>query len=78
LDEVLIKAEKLEASSSGNVGAANAGLRQNGVLTRTTPGETAVEENGSLRKTKTLKSVAKRKPCAICTKGDQRTATNGK
>jgi translation initiation factor IF-2 len=57
LDEVLEKAEKLEASSSGNAGAGNAGLRQSGVSTSTGPGKTAVEENGNLRKTKTLKSV---------------------
>ncbi|KAK3142991.1 hypothetical protein QOZ80_4BG0355910 [Eleusine coracana subsp. coracana] len=57
LDEVLEKAEKLEASGSGSVAAGNAGSRQNGVSTGSAPGETTGEESGNLRKTKTLKSV---------------------
>ncbi|KAL6650512.1 hypothetical protein ACP70R_009437 [Stipagrostis hirtigluma subsp. patula] len=57
LHEVLEKAEKLEASTSGNTGGANAGSRQNDVPMRNGPGASEVEEGANSRKTKTLKSV---------------------
>ncbi|XP_062185769.1 translation initiation factor IF-2, chloroplastic-like [Phragmites australis] len=57
LHKVLEKAEKLEASSSGNGGGENAGSRQTDVSMHNGPGATAVDESGNSRKTKTLKSV---------------------
>ncbi|KAF8657460.1 hypothetical protein HU200_060021 [Digitaria exilis] len=57
LDAVLEKAEKLEASSSGNGNGGNTMSRQNDVSMRNGPGVTAADEGGNSRKTKTLKSV---------------------
>lgn len=57
LDEVLEKAEKLEASSSENGDGGNSGLRQNDVSNPNSPAAMAVEEGVNSRRTKTLKSV---------------------
>ncbi|KAL6848234.1 hypothetical protein ACP4OV_022362 [Aristida adscensionis] len=57
LHEVLEKAEKLEASTSGNVGGVNAASRQDDVSMHNGPGAPPVDEGENSRKTKTLKSV---------------------
>ncbi|XP_047066519.1 translation initiation factor IF-2, chloroplastic isoform X2 [Lolium rigidum] len=57
LDEVLEKAEKLEASNSRNSDRENSKLRQNDVAKPDSPTATVVEEGPNSKRTKTLKSV---------------------
>lgn len=57
LDEVLEKAEKLEASSSRNVDGENSALRQNDVAKPNSSVPIVVEEGLNSKRTKTLKSV---------------------
>jgi len=57
LDEVLEKAEKLEASSSRNVDSENSALRQNDVAKPNSLPPTVVEGGSNSKRTKTLKSV---------------------
>ncbi|EMS63921.1 Translation initiation factor IF-2, chloroplastic [Triticum urartu] len=57
LDEVLEKAEKLEASRSRNVDGENRALRQNDVAKPNSSVPIVVEEGSNSKRTKTLKSV---------------------
>ncbi|KAI4973163.1 hypothetical protein ZWY2020_028871 [Hordeum vulgare] len=57
LDEVLQKAEKLEASSSRNVDGENRALRRNDVAKPNSSVPVVVEEGSNSKRTKTLKSV---------------------